>query len=298
MSPRAWFELLRLPNLFTVPGDVLVGGAVVAWVFRDGTRDCAHWPSVVLTIAGSLLLYAAGLLLNDWFDAAVDARERPSRPIPSGRVREGAVLAVGVSCLIAGAALPGPNGWLVSVPLAAAILFYDAFAKNVPVLGVVVMGLCRALNVLLGAFALAGLMVLGKPDSVVLLMASGFAWVYTVLLSVVAHDEAAPDAEPSVWLRWSPFVLVAVLAGLFWWMGADTFSVVVPLVAAVLLVPVLRVRGDVPALVSGLIRHMIVLQGVWMVPFLPTVASRLVALAFVAAAYGVARLAARVASGS
>ena len=31
-------------------------------------------------------LYAAGMVLNDAFDAELDARERPERPIPSGRI--------------------------------------------------------------------------------------------------------------------------------------------------------------------------------------------------------------------
>ena len=84
---KAWLELLRLPNLFTVPGDVLVG-----WCLMGGL---AHgiWP-ICLTITASLCLYATGLLLNDVMDVRVDTRERPQRPIPSGRVSLRSVLAV------------------------------------------------------------------------------------------------------------------------------------------------------------------------------------------------------------
>ncbi|MBR4318381.1 MAG: UbiA family prenyltransferase [Kiritimatiellae bacterium] len=80
-SWQVWAELLRLPNLFTVPGDILAG-----WVLA-GMRGA--FP--VLPIIASLCLYSAGLLLNDACDAKIDAHERPSRPIPSGRVKRSTV---------------------------------------------------------------------------------------------------------------------------------------------------------------------------------------------------------------
>ena len=244
---RAWLELLRLPNLFTVPGDILVGWALA------GARG-----SPALGIAASLCLYVSGLLFNDWFDAAVDARERPGRPIPSGRVNRRAVLFLAVSLLALGIGLAG-SGWVVAGLLALAILAYDGYVKNVPGLGVGTMGLCRALNVLLGAAATwpAPWPPIGAP----LRVAAGFFWVYIILVSVVARDEAKPDAEPTIWLRWSPLALVLALAPLLWWLGMGTAT---PFVAAVLLGPILRRRGNVPALVAGLIRFLIPLQAMWL----------------------------------
>ncbi|MCP8713015.1 UbiA family prenyltransferase, partial [Streptomyces sp. AC04842] len=72
----AWAELLRLPALFTVPGDTLAGVAAAG-----GRPD----PRALLPIGSSLCLYAAGMVLNDWADRAEDAVERPHRPLPSGR---------------------------------------------------------------------------------------------------------------------------------------------------------------------------------------------------------------------
>ncbi|MFE7995466.1 prenyltransferase, partial [Streptomyces shenzhenensis] len=74
---RAWAELLRLPALFTVPGDALAGAAAVA--ARPG-------PRTLLAIGSSLCLYAAGLAPNDWAARDEDAAERPHRPLPSGRI--------------------------------------------------------------------------------------------------------------------------------------------------------------------------------------------------------------------
>ncbi|MEU3895025.1 UbiA family prenyltransferase, partial [Streptomyces sp. NPDC029519] len=76
----AWAELLRLPALFTVPGDALAGAAAAG--ARPG-------PRTLLAIGSSLCLYEAGMALNDWADRAEDAVERPHRPLPSGRIRPG-----------------------------------------------------------------------------------------------------------------------------------------------------------------------------------------------------------------
>ena len=39
--------------------------------------------------AASVCLYWAGMSANDWADRDLDAKERPERPIPSGRVTPG-----------------------------------------------------------------------------------------------------------------------------------------------------------------------------------------------------------------
>ncbi len=46
------------------------------------------------------LAYVAGMYLNDAFDAAIDRRERPDRPIPSGRVARRTVFVAGFAMLV------------------------------------------------------------------------------------------------------------------------------------------------------------------------------------------------------
>ena len=76
---RAWIRLLRAPNLFTVPGDVLAGCAVAA-------VDHAIEPArLFAALVASLCLYASGLIMNDLVDEKTDRRERPSRPIAATR---------------------------------------------------------------------------------------------------------------------------------------------------------------------------------------------------------------------
>lgn len=143
---KPYLQLVRLPNLFTAAADSLAGFLLVG----GALHDARGWGTVV-TI--SIALYAAGIVLNDIADAAVDARERPTRPIPSGRVsKRTAVLILGVClALVAVVALLGGSRQtqLVALLLALAILIYDLAAKHSP-FGPVSMGLCRTLNLLLG----------------------------------------------------------------------------------------------------------------------------------------------------
>ena len=75
----AWLQLLRLPNVFTAVADVTMGFLVTPTGFEPKQN-------FALLVVASSLLYLSGMVLNDVFDAEIDADERPERPIPSGRV--------------------------------------------------------------------------------------------------------------------------------------------------------------------------------------------------------------------
>ena len=90
-------ELVRAPAALSVPGDV-VAGAAAAGVLGRRTPVLA---------ASSVCLYWAGMAANDWADRELDARERPGRPIPSGRVSPPAALAVAGVLTAAGLAIAG-----------------------------------------------------------------------------------------------------------------------------------------------------------------------------------------------
>ncbi|MGQ9575201.1 MAG: UbiA family prenyltransferase, partial [Thermoguttaceae bacterium] len=87
---RAYFELLRLPNIFTALADVMMG-----FLFTHAAIGPRQRWMLGFLLAASGLLYAAGVVLNDLWDREVDARERPGRPIPSGRVSVGAAKRLG-----------------------------------------------------------------------------------------------------------------------------------------------------------------------------------------------------------
>lgn len=146
---RAWMQLLRPPNLFTVPGDPLAGYLLANRGFVA--------PSLAWACAASLLLYSAGLVLNDLADEAEDRRERPSRPVPSGAVPKQGAWAMAILLALGGLAaawLTGsPASFFIGVALLACVALYDFLLKRWAVPGSIAMGLCRTLSVLVGAFA-------------------------------------------------------------------------------------------------------------------------------------------------
>lgn len=149
---RALVELVRLPAVLSVPGDVLTGAAL------SGTR---RPPARTLGLCtASAALYLGGMALNDWADREVDAVERPGRPIPSGRVAARTALAVATGLSGAGLAVAGLAGGRRSLAtagaVAAAAWTYDLSAKSTPA-GPATMAAARALDVLLGGSTHAAL---------------------------------------------------------------------------------------------------------------------------------------------
>jgi 4-hydroxybenzoate polyprenyltransferase len=177
--PPGWLELIRPPNLFTVPGDVLAGAALAGLSVK-------RMPALLLAVAVSMMLYLSGLILNDYVDRGRDARERPFRPIPSGRVN--ARQAQFVSLLLMTLAVfaswfAGIELLLAAAVLAVLILAYDGPARRVPALGFATMGLCRGFNVLVGAGAAGGLFA--RPPLVGALITT----LYIVAVTSLAYTE-------------------------------------------------------------------------------------------------------------
>ncbi len=214
MSPprrlTTWCRLLRLPNLFTVPGDPLAG-------FMLATGGVLHW-RVAGAMATSLLLYCAGLLLNDYFDRAVDAKERPDRPIPSGAVSPLAVALAGALLLLGGVLLARWTGSayadLAAVTLAGAILAYDGGLKRVRFVGPVLMGFCRAASVVLGAaFA-------SRATEPPVLAAAGLVWAYITAVSFLAAREATSH-KPGAAAYVPGLLLLAAGAAVLWYSSGN-----------------------------------------------------------------------------
>lgn len=154
----AWLELGRVSNLPTTWTNVLAGIAL-------GGADPGI-ASAVLLVASMSLTYTGGMFLNDTFDRGYDARFRPSRPIPSGRVRASSVVLAGFAALAGGFALliaaqalgrapGGPQAPAFGLALAALVVLYDWKHKANPV-APVMMGLCRGLVYLSVAAASSG----------------------------------------------------------------------------------------------------------------------------------------------
>jgi 4-hydroxybenzoate polyprenyltransferase len=143
-------KLGRVSNLPTVWTNVLA-----AAVLSGG--DWRNWRLGLMLVAMSSF-YVGGMYLNDYFDRAIDDRERPERPIPSGQISAGAVAAIGFCLIGAGAvatAAMGAGAAAMAGLLAISIVAYDLHHKANPY-APVVMGACRALVYGATATALSG----------------------------------------------------------------------------------------------------------------------------------------------
>ncbi|MFI1954538.1 SCO3242 family prenyltransferase [Streptomyces xinghaiensis] len=140
--------MLRVPAVFSVPGDALAGAAAAGHRANRGTA---------LAVCASLCLYEAGMALNDWADRTLDAGERPHRPIPSGRIAPGAALGTAAGLTAAGlglAAVAGRPALITATTLAGTVWAYDLWLKNTPA-GPAAMAAARGLDLLLGTAATA-----------------------------------------------------------------------------------------------------------------------------------------------
>jgi len=192
-------QLVRLPAALSVPGDILAGA-----VAGGGTPR----PRIALTVASSAALYWAGMALNDYADAAVDAVERPQRPIPSGRLPRRTALTTACALTATGiglAALSGGRRALrTALPLTAAIWAYDLALKSTPA-GPAAMASARTLNVL--SAAAPGRTAAALPAALLV-----GAHTYTVTALSRHEVTGAPRALPAATLAGSTATALAAAA--------------------------------------------------------------------------------------
>lgn len=146
----AYLQMMRPANIVTAWADILAGFAASGAV---GLLNIQVLGWLLLATTG---LYGGGIVLNDVFDAELDAQERPERPIPSGRAsRQGATL-LGSALLVTGVVAAAQVSLLsatLACGIALAATLYDAVGKHHPILGPLNMGACRGGNLLLGISA-------------------------------------------------------------------------------------------------------------------------------------------------
>jgi 4-hydroxybenzoate polyprenyltransferase len=259
VSPAVALRLGRVSNLPTVwtntlAGIVLAGGAAVD-------------PRTLPLMVALSLFYVAGMYLNDAYDAEIDARERPERPIPAGLVSADTVFAAGFGMMAAGLGVLLWTGYGVAggtglgpafggLGLGAAIVLYNRRHKDNP-LSPVLMGLCRVL-----VYGTAGLAV---TDALPAPLWTGALLLlcYLIGLTYVAKQETLGAVRN----LWPLLFLAAPLLYALWaaWGGAQ--KVVLALLLAAWIGFALwflrrRQPGDVPRAVVSLIAGIALLDAV------------------------------------
>lgn len=198
-----WLSLFRIANLPTVFSNVLTGSALAVAHQEQNNASNAGFASWRLWLAAALL-YSAGMLLNDVFDAPWDAQNRPDRPIPSRMVSRKTAGWVGALMLAAGLGLmvdlplSHPMPLATTIGLIGCVLGYNGLHKRKPwgaIASLPLMGLCRGLVVLMaGAVAAAHGSALGTAFWA---YATALT-IYTVALTWFAQSEHVKPARKKI----------------------------------------------------------------------------------------------------
>lgn len=114
-----WLSLTRISNLPTIVSDSLVGVAMafaLQWI-----PDASSIEHAITTTIAMCAFYLAGMVLNGIVDKEVDARERPTRPIASGRIALPWAWTAFIVLMLLGTTLR-PSWYATPGPVAAAAL--------------------------------------------------------------------------------------------------------------------------------------------------------------------------------
>ena len=192
--------LIRAPNLFTVPSNILSG------YFATTLLGDANITQLLLLIFSSIFLYVAGIILNDYFDINVDRKERPNRPLASGQITKRSALLIATSSIVAGNVLSWSVSWnsfIISFCLTIIIFIYNYWLKRNRAGNPLTMGSARFLNVLLGGSSALGLVT--KMD-LTLVFVGYCLFLYTASISMLSMKEV-PTGERLSNKAWIPIVL-------------------------------------------------------------------------------------------
>jgi 4-hydroxybenzoate polyprenyltransferase len=198
---RAWLDITRISNAPTLVSNVAAGLCLAT-----GTVD----PAMLGLISLSLLCtYSAGMILNDICDEAVDRRERPERPLPSGRLSRRAAIQATVTLFIIGLLLLAsfPKGMAAGIALIGLIFVYNWRHKVNPV-APLVMGACRSMIYVIAALCATGT-IPGQIQSM-----GGLLMLYVATVTWLARDESNVRATPSrlaaLGALWIPVLMLGI----------------------------------------------------------------------------------------
>lgn len=220
---KAWLRLARVPFAFTAATDALAVGLLAHVALGTDAAD-TRWAAV---LGAALLVYAFGMMLNDWADRGEDAVHAPDRPLPSGALRPTAVAVVIMIVATGALALGHAAGTLPAVGAALTLAaLYDLGAKRSVLGGAAVLGLARAANAaqvplaaaLAGAVAptalLAALAVGAYAAAITVHSAQAEVGVRYTLLVRVLVGVAFAGAAVVAWVAGGAFTLATMFASM------------------------------------------------------------------------------------
>src|SRR5207248_1264331 len=147
--------LLQMTRPLTCLGTSLLTLAGAALASQGGPLTASAWRAAVLVG----LVAAASDTLNDLRDVAVDRLNKPTRPLPAGRVAPRvAVVWIGLLAVAAGglALSLGAERFTAALALALLAAAYSFYLKDTVLAGNAVVGGLCGVSVVYGAWAQAG----------------------------------------------------------------------------------------------------------------------------------------------
>lgn len=155
---RGFLKLVRPANIITAWSNILVGAAIAYGTLNEESLPMFDFINyfnfdIVLLIISTSGLYGGGIVMNDYFDANLDAKERPERPIPKGLISKKNALNFAIILYTIGvisAFCVNIVSGIIACSLVGLTLIYNTFSKHNSFLGPLNMGICRAVNWLLG----------------------------------------------------------------------------------------------------------------------------------------------------
>lgn len=188
---RAYTELARISNIPTCISNVLVGCAIA------GLGYSPNWQTITFTTIAIALLYIAGMALNDAVDHKIDKQQRPSRPIPSGRITLTAAYTFAFICfalalaILASVTIPALICGLI---LATTIILYDYFHKHIAA-SALLMGACRGLVYITAAAAITW-----PLDWQTITIFASAITIYISIVTIIAQTETDKTFGLRKWL--------------------------------------------------------------------------------------------------
>ena len=153
MDISRWFELIR-------PVNALMAGVGVAVGYFLTLRTYPLTGVLGLSMLSAMLISAAGMAINDYFDRHIDARIKPHRPIPSGRIKSRSALLISLLLFGIGVYIPLEyvNITCVYIALIVSLLLviYSWLLAKLPLLGNIAVALSTGLTFVFGEATATG----------------------------------------------------------------------------------------------------------------------------------------------
>ncbi len=146
---EAWLEMLR-------PVNIIMAGLGVAIGYFLAVKGFPVTENLGLAMLSAMVIASSGMIINDYFDRFIDARIKPHRPIPSGRVKA-------IHALIASVVIFGIGVWLaylindmtaiIALSAAVLLILYSWFFARTPLVGNCIVALNTGLLFVFGEAA-------------------------------------------------------------------------------------------------------------------------------------------------